>query len=165
VAVGLRVARRGRSLGFTTVEILVAATIISFALLPALFMIRHNVETARLDRVRVFAESLCHNALERFGRSEDLVILFLSRSAGRLNIYTGTDLWKEHPDLGSQLGIEAAAELLAVYDIHMTVALLVNEQPGMDLLSCRVNWRSDRGDSRRTEAVSYARYLIHDHVH
>jgi len=151
--------------GFTTVEVLIAATIISFALLPILLMVQRNVETARLDRVRVFAETLCHNTLERFGRSEDLVLLFLSRSPGRPNVYSGTDLWRDNPELRSQLGIDAAEELLAVYGIHMSVALLVNQQPGMDLLSCRVSWVNDRGDRRRTDVVSYARYLIHDHVH
>jgi Tfp pilus assembly protein PilV len=149
--------------GLTIIEVLVSVTIISLALLPILYMASRNVETARLDRVRVAAEAICHNVLERFGRAEDNAASFLEADPGEPGTYTGTDIWNKFPHLRPLLGIDRVAVLMAQAKMEVTLTLKARTAPGMDTLSCKVAWVADPNVTKRPESISYERFVLRDH--
>jgi hypothetical protein len=148
----------------TMVEVLISVTIISLALLPILYVARRNMETTRIDRVRVAAEAICHNTLERFGRGEDNVAFYLQPAPGEPNVMVGRDLWSNR-ELARDLGAEAAGALIALNRMRMEVKLTRHPATGLDLLYCRVYWHNDRERQQKTDSVAYARYIVRDHLH
>lgn len=147
------------------VEVLIAVTIISLSLMPILYLSTRNVETARLDRVRVAAEGLCHNTLERFGRSEDNCQIFLAQNPSNPNEFSGANLWTLSEHLKEALGSEPAEiqKVIAGNDMAMLVTLVRDTPPGLDTLRCRVTWTSERERVQKLESVEYVRYILHDH--
>jgi type II secretory pathway pseudopilin PulG len=148
----------------TMVEVLISVTIISLAMLPIIYMQSRNVETARLDRVRVAAEALCHNTLERYGRAEDNVRRALVQNPSNPNEFSGLNLFATSPHLADVLGANVieALKLVEQQDLGQLVTLTLDRPAGMNTLRCRVFWTSDRERTRRQESVEYVRYIAHD---
>lgn len=155
---------RSRS-GLTMVEVLVAVTIISLSLMPILYLSSRNVETARLDRVRVCAETIAHNALERFGKSEDNCQIFLAQNPSDPNEFSGANLWTYSDHLKEALGVEPdeVQKLIALHGMTMLVTLVREKPPGMDTLRCKINWVADRERFLKEESVEYVRYILREH--
>src|SRR5947208_1375639 len=82
-----------RARAFTILEILIAVTIISIAMLPILYVSQTNVREAEQDRVRLICEALCRSMLERFGEPKAYPVLFSLLTAGdACGVREGSDL-------------------------------------------------------------------------
>ena len=146
--------------GLTLVEVLIAVTIISLSLMPILYLASRNVETVRLDRVRVAAEAICHNTLERFGRAEDNCRYFLTQDSKDPNKFTGVNLWASNDHLKEALGTESLEKMIELNSMRMTVVLELEKPPGMASLTCSVIWDSDHDKFHKTENLTYTRYIL-----
>lgn len=155
---------RSRS-GLTMVEVLIAVTIISLSLMPILYLSSRNVETARLDRVRVCAETIAHNTLERFGRSEDNCQIFLAQNPSNPNEFSGANLWTYSEHLEDAIGTSPVDvnKLIGLHGMTMLVTLVRDKPAGMDTLRCKINWTSDRERFQKEESVEYVRYILREH--
>jgi type II secretory pathway pseudopilin PulG len=153
---------RSRS-ALTLVEILVSVTIVSLALLPLLYLASRHVETARRDRVRIAAESLCHNVLERLGRTEDNPETFLVPDSPALASFTGQDIWQQSPHIAEALGIDAVEPVIRNHQMHMIVSLKKDSPAGMDTLTAKVTWLSDADRNPKPESITYQRFILRAH--
>lgn len=148
----------------TMVEILVSVTIVSLALLPILYLASRNVETARLDRVRIAAEGLCHNVLERLGRADDNPAFVLVPDSPAMTSYTGQDIWQQSAHLAEAIGIDAVAPVIRDHQLHMIVSLKKDTPVRrMDTLTCKVTWLSNADRSPRPESITYQRFILREH--
>jgi type II secretory pathway pseudopilin PulG len=147
----------------TLVEILISVTIISLSLLPILYLASRNVETARLDRVRIAAEAMCHNVLERLGRAEDNPERFLVPDSPALASYTGQDIWQQSQHLTEAIGVDAVEPVIRNHQLHMIVSLKKNTPAGMDTLTCKVTWLSDADRNPKPESITYQRFILREH--
>lgn len=155
---GLATRDRGAR-GFSIIEILVALTILSFCL-PVFVLSRQNLAADKVHRVRLAAESLCHNTLERFGRPEDDLLKYLAPSDSEPGAYDGTDLWLR-PELAADLGATATGRLLTAHEMRMQVRLQRDVADGLDLFECSVSWVLEVGGTKR-DSVTYARHVLRD---
>lgn len=153
---------RSRS-AVTMVEILVSVTIVSLALLPILYLASRNVETARLDRVRIAAEALCHNVLERLGRAEDNPERFLVPDSPDQTSFSGQDIWQQSAHLTEAIGLDAVGPVIRDHQLHMIVSLKKGTPAGMDTLTCKVTWLSNADRNPRPESITYQRFILRDH--
>ena len=142
--------------GFSLLELLVAAAMMAAALVPIVWMASHNLDALRVDRQRTFAEALCHDTLERLGSSQAHPLRVLSGSG---NLLAATDPWIAHPELFRSMGYEKLSERR---ELHMSLALIRDVGPELDMLACEVSWKAESG--RRGEKVRYARFLTYDHT-
>ena len=140
--------------GFSLLELLVSAAIMSAALVPIVWMASHNLEALRVDRQRTLAEALCHDTLERLGSSQAHPLRLLSGTAALLS---AKDPWIAHPDLFRSMGYDQ----LEREHLHMSLSLQRDVGPELDMLSCEVSWAQD---GRRPERVRYSRFLTYDHT-
>ena len=145
--------------GFTIIEVLMAVAILSFCF-PVFVLSRQNLASDRVHRVRLAAESLCHNTLERFGRAEDDLLHRLKPSESEPGSFDGADLWTD-PRLAQDLGATAAGPLLAQHDMHMEIRLQRNVAEDLDLVVCSVSWVAEAGAKQR-DAITYARHVLRD---
>jgi hypothetical protein len=145
---------------FSIIEILVAVAILSFCL-PVFLLSRQNLHADRAHRVRLAAEAICHNTLERFGRAEDDLLRYL-QPEGTGEVYVGADLWT-NAELADDLGALAAGPLLEAHRMHMQVRLQRDVAEGLDLVVCRVGWLGDPSVGQGTaDSVTYARHILRD---
>jgi prepilin-type N-terminal cleavage/methylation domain-containing protein len=151
--------------GFSLLEILIAVTIISLSGLPILYMGRYNMDTTRLDRVRLEVESICHNTLERFGRAKDDLAGLLVPSGSDPNLLVGDNVQSNLAFLYGNPGHLGMNFLVTQHKFRMRVELKKEVAAGLDQLTCRVFWRSDRERKSKEESVAYARYILHAHGH
>lgn len=148
-----------RRRAFSIIEILIALLILSFCL-PIFFLSRQNLAADRVHRVRLAAESLCHNTLERFGRAEDDLLKYLTPVDGEPGTFDGADLWR-NPALTVDLGAAAAGDLLTGHDMHMQIRLQRDVAETLDLVVCRVSWAPDASGKAR-DSLTYARHVLRD---
>jgi hypothetical protein len=146
-------------------EVVVALALMAVLAIPVLQMGTRNVELTRFDRVRLEAEALCHDTLERFGRDEDGLQTHLTRSTTDPALFETTDPWNLLDRRYREMGHDQIALLAWRYDLRMRVTLRADLVPGLDLLACEVSWRDDRDGSDRCDRVRYERFIIHDHTH
>lgn len=144
--------------GFTLVEILVALAILSFCL-PVFVLSQQNLAADKVHRLRLGAEQLCHNTLERFGRAEDNLLAYLKQS-GEPSVFEGTDLW-QFGEVAADIGEPAVRELIRTHDMHMEVRLQRDARAGLDLVVCRITWAPELGGKNR-DSVVYARSILRD---
>jgi len=152
---------------FSMVELLIAVTILALCCVPVLFMANHNVETARIDRVRLEVESICHNILERFGQASDNLLCYLAPIPGNPSLLASDNLFMHFKDVynntaAGHLGIN---KLVTQHSFRMRVELKQGVTKDLALLTCRVSWISDRERQKKTENLSYARFILYDHTH
>lgn len=151
-------ARRGVSF----VELLIAVSVMGAALMPIVGMANHNVEMLRAERSRLLAESLCHDILERFGRSQSYPASILTGSPDQ-KISIATDPWVAHPELFDALGYPQMDAVAAQAGMHLTVMLERGAAPELDLLICEVSWASS-GWTNKVERFRYSRFLTYGHM-
>ena len=154
-----------RPAGLTLLEVVVAATLMAVLAIPVLRLATRNVELTRFDRVRLAAEALCHDTLERFGRAQDGLQVHLSRSTTDPAVYEATDPWNLLGGRFGAMGYDQIALLAWRYDLRLRVRLRVDLIPGLDLLTCEASWRVERDGPARRDRVQYERFIIHEHTH
>lgn len=147
--------------GVSFVELLIASAVLVAALLPVVSMANHNVEMLRSERSRLLAEALCHDILERLGRSQSHPAAILTASANP-KVLSATDPWLAHPELFESMGYPMEA-IAARTGLHMSISLERAVAPELDLLVCEVSWLSE-GWTRRLERFRYARFLTYGHM-
>lgn len=148
--------------GVSFVELLIAVGIMGVALMPVVSMANHNVEMLRAERSRLLAESLCHDILERLGRSQSYPANILAASTNP-KVFSATDPWVSHPDLFDAMGYPQMEALAAQAKMHLTVSLERGAAPELDLLICEISWSSE-GFKTRTERFRYSRFLTYGHM-
>ena len=151
--------------GIGIVEILAAVAVLGVAMAPIVLLGFRAFETVQTDTLRLTAESLCHNTIERFGRAQDMLPVFLKPTATDPEVLEGVNLWEKLPDYFQELGPANLAELAAKNGLKMRLLLKKTATVGVDSLICEVWWTGTRGHVSRTEKLSYARMILHDHVH
>lgn len=148
--------------GISLVELLIAAAVLGVALLPVVSMANHNVEMLRSERARLLAEALCHDILERLGRSQSHPAALLSPGSNP-NSLSADDPWVAHPDLFDAMGYHRMDAVAAQAKLHMTITLERAVAPELDLLTCEVSWLSE-GWTKKSEHFRYARFLTYGHM-
>lgn len=144
------------------IELLIAAAVLAAALLPIVSMANHNVELQRAERLRVLAEALSHDLLERIGRSQSYPGQILQPSANP-KLAVALDPWVAHRELFAQMGYSDIEAIASRVNMHMSVSLERGVAPELDLLICEISWVSD-GWTRKPEKYRYARFLTYGHM-
>ena len=148
--------------GFSILELLIASAVLGVALLPVISMANHNVEMLRSERLRLLAEALSHDILERVGRSQSHPSTILQQSANP-KLMVALDPWIAHPELFDGIGYPQMDKVAEAAKMHMSVSLERGVAPELDLLVCEVSWVSD-GWSKRAERFKYSRFLTYGHM-
>ena len=146
-------------------EILIAVTIISLSCMPIMYMASYTTETTRLDRVRFEVESICHNALERFGQVQDNLACLMTPDPANPKILVADNIHNHLASLYTNPGHLGMDYLVTQHKFRMRVELRLGVAPGLDQLTCRVSWISDRERRAKEETIAYARYILHEHYH
>jgi hypothetical protein len=146
--------------GVSFIELLIAVALLAAALIPVVSMANHNLEMLRSERLRLLAEALCHDVLERLGRSQAYPANLLLPGPG--DKLVAIDPWISHPELFEGIGYPMR-ELAARTSLHLSISLQRAVAPELDLLVCEVSWLSE-GWTRRTEKYRYARFLTYGHL-
>jgi hypothetical protein len=146
------------------VEVSVAATLLACAGLPLMTTVCRSVTAVRVDTLRVHAETLCHNALERLGRCPANVRALAHASTDPATLEAELS-WLTEPETIRQLACSPMHSVTADTDLRLVVRLRKGVEPGLDELTCRVLWTTRRGRSSRTSQVSYSRFILHAHLH
>ena len=154
-----------RRAALSLVEVLLALAVLAVLGVAVLAMTGQSVEALRVDRVRAAAEELCRSTVERFGTGEDNVQAHLAPLADQPGTLAADDLWERIPEVYRAMGFTRLAELKTRNGLAMRVCLRGGVEPGLDVLTCDVSWRDDRGASRPPEHVKYTRFILRDHVH
>lgn len=148
--------------GVSLVEILIAVAVLGAALFPVVSMANHNLEMLRAERARMQAEALCHDTLERLGRSQSYAAAILTPSPNP-SILIATDPWNTHPDLFASMGYPGMHVIATQAKLHMSISLERTVAPELDLLNCEVSWVSD-GWTKKSERFRYSRFLTYGHM-
>ena len=148
--------------GVSIVELLIAAAVLGVAMMPVVSMANHNVEMLRAERSRLLAEALCHDVLERLGRSQSYPSAIMTASANPKKL-SATDPWLDHPEFFNAMGYTGMMAIAAQANLHMVVSLERAVAPELDLIECEVSWVSD-GWTRRNEHYRYSRFLTYGHM-
>ncbi|MBI4859459.1 MAG: hypothetical protein HY815_04255 [Candidatus Riflebacteria bacterium] len=153
------------STGCSTVEMLVVSTIVSLAFVPVFFLARHNVETTRVDRVRLEVESICHNTLERFGELACGLGLYLSPAPDDPKVLVGENVHVQLSDTYGRSGHLGIGTLTARHGLRVRLELARGVADGLDRLTCRATWTDDRKGRSRSRTVEYSRLIVHTNAH
>ena len=151
--------------GFSLTEVLVAVSVTAALAIPVLELATQNSRALRADRARCVAELLASSTLERFGTGRDDLRRWLAPVADDPWTLRAHDLWERLPALYAELGMEDAPTWSKRYEMHLTVELHLDVEPGLDVLVCEVTWLRDGGIARPPEKVSHVRALLRPHTH
>jgi hypothetical protein len=161
------------SRGLGTVEVLIAAAILGFCLVPLLTLSTQTVTRAKDDQARAVACLLATNALTRLGqRGPELRQLLKERGTDPLcsdpllpnpGTLCSGDLLAV-PDANEKVGADFLRDVIKAHQI--SVVLFLSPPPpnsrGTDLLVCRAKWTSIVNDVKLEERVYFDRVLIDD---
>jgi prepilin-type N-terminal cleavage/methylation domain-containing protein len=144
--------------GFTVVEILIAVAVVSISMVPILYLASANLETARVDRIRLVCEILCRNILERYGSLEDNP--WLSLPAGpNPKVREAADLWKQDYILRGSSQSDEFDRIVKAQDVHSLTRVERDVKPGLDRITSQVAWRVSRGSATRADSITYIRFV------
>lgn len=149
--------------GFTVVEILMAVAVLSFTMVPVLYLTSAQVTVAKVDRVRLLANALCLATLERFGRYENSPWDFLSPTENPRE-RVGMDLWRRDPLLGALVNDPGVRTLFTVHDVKSSIFMVRDLEPGLHQIVSDVDWRVDTGTNSRRERVTYSRFVAKEQI-
>ena len=156
---------RAVSRGFTMIELVTALAVFAVALVPMLSMATRGVSALESDTIRFQAESLCHNTVERFGRAQDSLLVYLKPSPVNPDVLEGGNLWDALPEVYSAMGHDRLEFLVRQYALAMRVELRRNISTGLDALLCEVTYALPKTIGSENQRVAYVRFLLHDHLH
>jgi hypothetical protein len=121
-----------------------------------------NVSQLARDQVRLGAEEICHNLLERFGRGRDNVAAWLEPGDSPQTL-SATDPWEKNPRFLSLLGVSNIPQMVQKYQFSLTLTLDLAVSNGLDRLTATVTWLPP--GRRQKERLTYRRHILHDHLH
>ena len=153
-----------RKHGFTLLEVLTGLVVFGIALIPLLGMTTRGVSALEADTIRFQAESICHNTIERFGKAQDNLLVFL-KPTDNPDVLEAGNLWESLPEVYSAMGHERIEFLVKQFSLAMRVQVKKNVLTGVDVLVCEVTYALPKTVGSEPQRVAYVRFLLHDHLH
>ena len=147
------------------IELVTALAVFGVALVPMLSMATRGVSALESDTIRFQAESLCHNTIERFGRSQDSLMAFLKQSPTDPQVMEAGNLWDALPEVYQAMGHDRLEYLVKQYALAMHVELRKQIANGVDALVVEVTYSLPKTVGNDYQRVAYVRFLIEDHKH
>lgn len=156
--------RKAQAAGFSLLEVLTALAVFGVALIPVLTLSLRGVSQLEADTIRFQAESICHNTIERFGKAQDNLVVFL-KPTGDPAVLEGGNLWVALPEVYAAMGHERLDFLVKQFALAMRVQLKKNVTNGVDVLVCEITYALPKAVGTDAQRVAYVRFLLHDHTH
>lgn len=141
---------------FTLVEVLISVTIISCTFIPIFYLANANVQATRIQSVRFVCESLARAVLDCFGRAE-FQKSHLLKPTSDPHVFEANDLWNQHPMLVHLVDSDQMQRIVKSYDVHNTVAVHLDVEPGLHKVISEVSWRTSMGGRIGRDEVTYSR--------